>query len=157
MATEVIKEPVSAERVVGTKSVVYSVGNASGTSNGFIWPTKKAGSYVSCGIWGYKGHTGTDIAGVGKGANIYAAAAGTVVRVKWNTTGYGYHLMIDHGGGIQTLYAHCSNMYVKVGQYVNQGDIIAAVGSTGRSTGPHLHFEIRINGQYVNPMNYISK
>ena len=157
LTTEVIKEPVSAERVVGTKSVVYSVGNASGTSNGFIWPTKKAGSYVSCGIWGYKGHTGTDIAGVGKGANIYAAAAGTVVRVKWNTTGYGYHLMIDHGGGIQTLYAHCSNMYVKVGQYVNQGDIIAAVGSTGRSTGPHLHFEIRINGQYVNPMNYISK
>ncbi len=157
LTAEVIKEPVSAERVVGTKSVVYSVGNASGTSNGFIWPTKKAGAYVSAGLWGYKGHTGVDIAGVGRGANIYAAAAGTVVRVRWNTSGYGYHLMIDHGGGIQTLYAHCSNMYVKVGQYVNQGDIIAAVGSTGNSTGPHLHFEIRINGQYVNPLNYVSR
>lgn len=156
LATEVIKEPIPAERVVGTKSVVYSVGNASGTSKGFIWPTKRAGAYVSAGLWGYKGHTGIDIAGVGRGANIYASAAGTVVRVRWNTSGYGYHLMIDHGGGIQTLYAHCSNMYVKVGQYVNQGDVIAAVGSTGNSTGPHLHFEIRINGQYVNALNYIS-
>ncbi len=156
LVTESIKDPVPREMVVGTKNPIYSVGNSSGTSKGFIWPTLKRG-YVSMPIWGYPGHTGTDIAGVGKGANIYAAAAGKVVKVKWGSTGYGYHLIIDHGDGIQTLYAHCSNMFVKVGQYVNQGDIIAAVGSTGNSTGPHLHFEIRINGKYVNPMNYVSR
>lgn len=152
---EVTKEPVAREMTVGTKSVVYSVGNASGTSKGFIWPT--IGGYVSCPIWGYKGHTGMDITGCGYGSNIYASAAGTVVTVKWNTTGYGYHIIINHGDGIQTLYAHCSNIYVKQGQYVNQGDIIAAMGSTGNSTGTHLHFEIRINGQYANPANYVSK
>ena len=85
------------------------------------------------------------------------AAAGTVVTVKWSTSGYGYHIIINHGDGIQTLYAHYSNLYVTVGQYVNQGDIIAAMGSTGNSTGTHLHFEVRVNGQYVNPKNYVSK
>ena len=153
----VTKEPVPREMVVGTKNPIYSVGNSSGTSNGFIWPTKKSGAYVSCGIWGYKGHTGTDITGTGYGSNIYASAAGQVVKVKWGSTGYGYHVIINHGDGIQTLYAHMSNIYVKQGQYVNQGDIIGAMGSTGNSTGTHLHFEIRINGQYVNPLNYISK
>lgn len=155
LATEVITEPVPREVTVGTKNVIYSVGNSSGTKNGFIWPT--IGGYVSCGIWGYPGHTGMDIAGCGYGSNIYAAAAGTVVTVKWNTSGYGYHIIINHGDGIQTLYAHCSNLYVTVGQYVNQGDIIAAMGSTGNSTGTHLHFEVRVNGQYVNPKNYVSK
>lgn len=153
----VTKEPVPREMIVGTKNPIYSVGNSSGTSNGFIWPTKKSGAYVSCGIWGYKGHTGTDITGTGYGSNIYASAAGQVVKVKWGSTGYGYHVIINHGDGIQTLYAHMSNIYVKQGQYVNQGDIIGAMGSTGNSTGTHLHFEIRINGQYVNPLNYISK
>ena len=155
LATEVLKEPVAREMVVGTKNPIYSVGNASGTSKGFIWPT--IGGYVSCGIWGYKGHTGTDIAGCGYGSNIYASAAGTVVKVKWGNTGYGYYVIINHGDGIQTLYAHMSNIYVKQGQYVNQGDIIGAMGSTGNSTGTHLHFEIRINGQYVNPLNYVSR
>ncbi|MBQ7124388.1 MAG: peptidoglycan DD-metalloendopeptidase family protein [Oscillospiraceae bacterium] len=157
LATEIITEPIAAEKVVGTKNPIYSVGNSSGTSKGFIWPTNKAGARVSCEIWGYRGHTGMDITGTGKGSPIYASAAGKVVKVKWGSSGYGYHIIIDHGGGIQTLYAHCSNMYVKVGQYVNQGDVIAAMGSTGNSTGTHLHFEIRINGQYANPRNYISK
>ena len=157
LATETISEPIPREMVVGTKNPVYSVGNASGTSSGFIWPTNKKGAYVSCGIWGYAGHTGTDITGTGYGSNIYASAAGTVVKVKWGSTGYGYYVIINHGNGIQTLYAHCSNIYVKQGQYVNQGDVIAAMGSTGNSTGTHLHFEIRINGQYVNPLKYISK
>ncbi len=154
LATEVITEPIPREVTVGTKSVVYSVGNSSGTSKGFIWPT--IGGYVSCPIWGYSGHTGMDIAGCGYGSNIYASAAGTVTTVKWGTTGYGYHIIINHGDGIQTLYGHCSNLYVTVGQYVNQGDIIAAMGSTGNATGTHLHFEIRINGQYANPANYVS-
>lgn len=155
LATEVTKEPVAREMVIGTKNPVYSVGNSSGSSKGFIWPT--IGGYVSCKIWGYKGHTGLDIAGCGKGSNIYASAAGTVVKVKWGNTGYGNYIIIDHGNGIQTLYAHNSNLYVKQGQYVNQGDIIAAMGSTGNSTGTHLHFEIRINGQYVDPLKYISR
>jgi len=155
LATEVLKEPVAREMTVGTKNPIYSVGNASGTSKGFIWPT--IGGHVSCPIWGYKGHTGVDIAGCGYGSNIYASAAGTVVKVKWGNTGYGYHVIINHGDGIQTLYAHMSNIYVKNGQYVNQGDIIGAMGSTGNSTGTHLHFEIRINGQYVNPLNYVSR
>ena len=157
LVTEVITEPVPQEKIVGTKNPIYSVGNSSGTSSGFIWPTNKKGAYVSCGIWGYPGHTGTDITGTGYGSNIYASAAGTVVKVRWGRSGYGYHVIINHGSGIQTLYAHCSNIYVKEGQYVNQGDIIAAMGSTGNSTGTHLHFEIRINGQYVNPLKYISK
>ncbi|MBQ2795101.1 MAG: peptidoglycan DD-metalloendopeptidase family protein [Oscillospiraceae bacterium] len=157
LATELLKEPVAQEMVVGTKNPIYAVGNASGTSKGFIWPTNKAGAYVSCGIWGYKGHTGTDITGTGHGSNIYASAAGTVVTAKSGRTGYGNYIIINHGDGITTLYAHCSKLYVKVGQYVNQGDIIAAMGSTGNSTGTHLHFEIRINGQYMNPLNYISK
>lgn len=155
LATETLKEPVEREMVVGTKNPIYSVGNSSGTSKGFIWPT--IGGHVSCGFRGYVGHTGMDIAGCGHGSNIYASAAGTVVKVKWGNTGYGYYLIINHGDGIQTLYAHCSNIYVKQGQYVNQGDVIAAMGSTGNSTGTHLHFEIRINGQYVNPANYVSR
>lgn len=155
LTTEVLTEPIPREVTVGSKSVIYSVGNSSGTSHGFIWPT--IGGKVSCGFMGYKGHTGMDISGCGYGSNIYAAAAGTVVTVKWNAKGYGYHVIINHGDGIQTLYAHCSNLYVKVGQYVNQGDIIAAMGSTGNSTGTHLHFEVRVNGQYVNPAKYVSK
>ncbi len=151
----VTKDPVPREMVIGTKNPIYAVGNASGTSKGFIWPT--IGGHVSCPIWGYTGHTGVDIAGCGYGSNIYASAAGQVVKVKWGNTGYGYHVIINHGDGIQTLYAHMSNIYVKQGQYVNQGDIIGAMGSTGNSTGTHLHFEIRINGQYVNPLNYVSK
>lgn len=155
LVTEPISEPVAQEVVRGSKNPIYSVGNSSGTSKGFIWPT--IGGYVSCPIWGYRGHTGVDIAGCGHGSNIYASAAGTVVKVSWGKAGYGYHIIINHGDGIQTLYAHCSNLFVKVGQYVNQGDIIAAMGSTGNSTGTHLHFEIRINGQYVNPLNYTSR
>ena len=157
LATEVLKEPVAREMTVGTKNPVYSVGNSSGTKSGFMWPTNIGGAYVSCGFRGYKGHTGMDITGTGYGSNIYASAAGQVVKVKWGNSGYGYHVIINHGDGIQTLYAHLSNIYVKQGQYVNQGDIIGAMGSTGNSTGTHLHFEIRINGQCVNPANYISK
>ncbi len=151
LATEITKEPVAREVLKGTKNPVYHAGASTG--KGFIWPT--VGGYISCPIWGYKGHTGTDIAGCGKGSNIYASASGTVVKVNWGRTGYGYHVIINHGDGIQTLYAHCSNLYVKVGQYVNQGDVIAAMGSTGNSTGTHLHFEIRINGQYIDARKYI--
>ncbi len=152
LETVPIKDPIPREVVRGTKNPIF-YGTATGTSKGFIWPT--IGGYISCPIWGYKGHTGTDIAGCGKGSNIYASAAGTVVKANWGNRGYGNYIILNHGDGVQTLYAHCQTLYVKVGQYVNQGDIIAAMGSTGNSTGTHLHFEIRINGQYIDARKYI--
>ena len=104
----------------------------------------------------YRGwrHTGLDIA-CGFGKPIYASMAGTVSKVLYNRYGYGYHVIIDHGSGKQTLYAHFSRIYVKVGQRVNQGDAIGSEGSTGYSTGSHLHFEVRINGSRLNPLNYV--
>ncbi len=99
-----------------------------------------------------KTHTGIDI-GAGHGASIVAAATGTVLRAGWNS-GYGNYIVIDHGGGIQTLYGHCSALLVQSGQSVVRGDQIALVGSTGVSTGPHLHFEVLKNGAYTDPMSY---
>lgn len=99
-------------------------------------------------------HKGLDIA-TSTGTPIGAAAGGTVTYAGWNSTGYGNFVLIDHGNGVQTGYAHCSAVYVSVGQYVSQGQTIAAVGSTGNSTGPHLHLEVRINGVCQNPQNYL--
>lgn len=99
-----------------------------------------------------KTHTGIDI-GAGHGADILAAEGGTVLRAGWNS-GYGNYIVIDHGSGIQTLYGHCSALLVETGQAVSRGQKIALVGSTGVSTGPHLHFEVLINGSYTDPMSY---
>lgn len=98
-------------------------------------------------------HTGLDIAAYG-GAPIRAADTGTVIHSGWYG-GYGNCVIIDHGGGYSTLYAHCSALYVGYGQSVKQGSTIAAVGSTGNSTGPHLHFEVRINGNPVDPRGFL--
>lgn len=100
-------------------------------------------------------HSGIDI-GVQKGAPIKAALSGTVSVVRYGSTGYGYYVVIDHGGGVVTLYAHCSKILVEEGQSVSQGDAIAEVGSTGRSTGNHLHFEVRINGEKINPREVLN-
>ena len=94
-------------------------------------------------------HTGIDI-GAGSGSPIRAAAAGTVT-FRGTMSGYGNVILIDHGGGTSTLYAHCSSLVAHEGQQVSQGQLIARVGSTGRATGPHLHFEVRRNGEPVNP------
>jgi murein DD-endopeptidase MepM/ murein hydrolase activator NlpD len=101
-----------------------------------------------------KGHSGIDL-GAPKGTSIRAALSGTVILVRYSTTGYGYHVLIDHGGGFTTMYAHCSKILVYEGQEVSAGDIIALVGSTGRSTGNHLHFEIMVNGEKLNPRAYL--
>jgi murein DD-endopeptidase MepM/ murein hydrolase activator NlpD len=98
-------------------------------------------------------HTGIDIR-VGTGNNIVAANAGKVIKAAWNNS-YGYMVMIDHGGGIVTLYAHNSSLRVSAGDTVSRGQVIALSGSTGVSTGPHLHFEVRVNGKYKNPLSYL--
>ena len=100
------------------------------------------------------GHSGLDL-GAAKGTSIRSAKAGTVKTVVYGSTGYGYYLTIDHGNGMVTLYGHCSQILVREGQTVKAGETIAKVGSTGRSTGNHLHFEVRINGSEKNPRNYL--
>lgn len=101
------------------------------------------------------GHTGLDIAAP-KGTKIKAAASGTVIFAGYSGA-YGNVVKISHGSEIKTYYAHCSKLYVKKGQKVSAGDIIASVGSTGRSTGNHLHFEVVKNGTSLNPQNYLYK
>ena len=125
----------------------------------FAWPCP-ASSYISSSfgnrlhptlkVWLF--HTGIDI-GCAAGKDIVAAASGKVIMSQVYG-GYGNCVMIDHGGGIVTLYGHASKLLVSQGDTVKRGQTIALVGSTGRSTGPHLHFEVRENGQYINPMSY---
>ena len=105
----------------------------------------------------YKFHTGIDI-GAGHNTKILAANSGKVIVAVVNrgNTGYGTYVIIDHGGQISTLYAHCEKLLVKVGDKVLRGQPIALVGTTGSSTGYHLHFEVRINGQYQNPLEYVT-
>ena len=100
-----------------------------------------------------KFHNGVDFA-ANSGTPIMAAYDGTVVGAAYNSS-MGNYVMIDHGDGLFTIYMHASELYVSSGQSVSKGETIAAVGSTGRSTGPHLHFSVRLNGEYVNPWNYL--
>jgi len=153
ITTKVLSEPVNEVVVVGGKTPLAQIPTgAQSTSSNFRWPVD--GGYLSCGINGYWGHTGMDIA-ANAGTAVRAAASGTVVLVKSSATGYGRHIMIDHGGGVQTLYAHNSKLLVSAGQWVEQGELIAQVGRTGRATGNHLHFEVRNNGRYLDPAKFI--
>lgn len=116
----------------------------------YLWP---AVSRIITQYYSWR-HTGVDI-GDHIGQPIYAAANGKVIRSGWNKGGYGNYIIIDHGNGIQTLYGHASALLVEEGQVVSRGEQIAKIGSTGRSTGPHLHFEVRVSGSRLNPLNYI--
>ncbi len=98
-------------------------------------------------------HTGIDI-GAKQGTNIFAANSGTVIVAGWSSKGYGNYVVIDHGGGTSTLYAHMSKIKVSKGAKVTRGQVVGLIGSTGYSTGPHLHFEVLINGNHTNPMQY---
>ena len=100
-----------------------------------------------------KFHNGVDFAAP-SGSPILAAYDGRVVAATYNSS-MGNYVMIDHGDGLYTIYMHASKLYVSSGQTVTKGEQIAAVGSTGRSTGPHLHFSVRLNGSYVSPWNYL--
>ena len=127
-------------------------------SGAMIWPL--AGSITSDFGWrthpitgAQRFHSGIDIGG-DYGDPIYAAQAGTVEYAGW-ISGYGNAVIINHGGGISTLYGHCQSLEVSTGQSVAQGELIAECGSTGNSTGPHCHFEVRVNGEPVNPLAYL--
>lgn len=140
-----------------TGVIAASTGGGSGGGS-LGWPV--AGPVVSSFGWrihpilGYrKFHTGIDIA-AGYGAAIHAAGSGRVIYATW-MGGYGNVIIIDHGNGLSTLYAHQSSLAVGVGASVRRGQTIGAVGSTGFSTGPHLHFEVRVNGNPVDPMGYL--
>jgi murein DD-endopeptidase MepM/ murein hydrolase activator NlpD len=118
----------------------------------FDWPVQGRISSGFGSRWGTM-HYGVDIA-VSTGTPVRAAAAGKVTFSGWNGS-YGYLVKIDHGNGVETRYAHNSALLVKVGQQVNRGSVIARSGNTGRSTGPHVHFEIRLKGKAYNPLSYL--
>ncbi|MBN2898579.1 MAG: peptidoglycan DD-metalloendopeptidase family protein [Clostridia bacterium] len=145
--TEIIKNMKLAETYVGGE---------------MMWPAP--GYYKITSPFGYrihpilkvkKLHTGIDI-GIPYGKPVVAAQSGTVVFAGW-MGGYGKVVLIDHGGGITTLYAHNSNLVVKKGQEVTKGEKVSECGSTGQSTGAHLHFEVRKNGEYIDPLEYVKK
>lgn len=140
-----------------------SSGGSSGSSGSggyvstgnFTWPVPGF-TNISCGY--SSGHKAIDISGGGRtiyGTPIVAADSGKVVTATYHYS-YGNYVMIDHGGGYSTLYAHASSLAVSAGQTVTKGQTIAYVGSTGNSTGPHLHFEVRVNGNRQNPFNWFS-
>ena len=130
----------------------YSPGDATPSAAGFIWPVNGPVTSPFGWRWG-RMHEGIDI-GVGYGTPIHAAASGTVVFSGW-MSGYGNFVIIDHGGGMATAYGHQSSIAAGNGQSVSQGQVIGYVGCTGHCFGPHLHFEVRINGSPVDPLGYL--
>lgn len=148
----VTRENPASARVLGPGACDPVSGGAVGYG-AFVWPSNK--HYLS----GFDytpnaNHWGIDIAG-NLGEATYATDAGVVVYAGWNNYGYGNMIMVDHGNNFQSLYAHLSAINVGCGQSVGQGELIGAIGSTGRSSGPHLHFEIRAISSYVNPWDVL--
>jgi murein DD-endopeptidase MepM/ murein hydrolase activator NlpD len=121
-------------------------------SGSFVWPADN--HFLSGYDYNPPVHRGLDIK-ASLGAPIYAADSGVIVYSGWNDYGYGNLVVIDHGNGWQTVYGHLSQIYVVCGQSVGQGVGIGLAGSTGRSSGAHLHFEVRYNGSFVNPWNVL--
>ncbi|HEY6113038.1 MAG TPA: peptidoglycan DD-metalloendopeptidase family protein [Gaiellaceae bacterium] len=141
-----------AARIQAAQQSAGSTGTGQPSAAGFIWPCD--GVVVSgFGLrWG-RMHEGVDI-GCAYGTPNRAAASGTVIYSGWHG-GYGNLIVVDHGNGLSTAYAHASSLLVGIGQSVSQGDTVSLVGSTGNSSGPHLHFEVRVNGQAVDPLFYL--
>ena len=150
--TEIIKEEITVEAV----PKIIEVGTVNPPT--YIWPcygtiSSYFGSRSSPTAGASTNHKGIDIA-VSTGTSVMATSGGTVTVAGWQS-GYGYVVYIDHGNGVTSRYGHLSKILVSVGDYVSQGDVIARSGNTGNSTGPHLHFEIRVNGTAVNPLSYL--
>ena len=139
-------------RIRGQLAAAQGAGDTTPSSSGLIWPVNGPVTSPFGYRWG-RLHAGIDI-GVPYGTPIHAAASGTVVLAGW-VGGYGNYTCIDHGGGLATCYAHQSSFAVSTGEHVTQGQVIGYVGSTGHSFGPHLHFEVRINGNPVDPLGYL--
>ena len=156
-------EAAEAELQAEIRAALANSSNENFVGGAYLWPvsgyysiTDKFGmrTHPTTGV--YKMHTGVDIAGSGINRKpILAANSGTVLKAGWHTA-YGNYVVIDHGGGCSTLYGHASSLNVKKGQKITRGDVIAYVGSTGYSTGPHLHFEIYENGEYKNPLSFFN-
>ncbi|MCB9743266.1 MAG: M23 family metallopeptidase [Alphaproteobacteria bacterium] len=128
-----------------------------------IWPVQGEGVTLTSGF-GYrrspinnrrKFHNGVDLSAA-RGTRVFAAASGVVIASGYNS-GYGRQISIDHGYGVETRYAHNSSLFVKEGDWVEAGQVIATVGSTGQATGPHLHFELRVDGEFVDPLEYLPR
>jgi murein DD-endopeptidase MepM/ murein hydrolase activator NlpD len=150
----VTRENPSSARVLGAGACDPVSGGAVGYGT-FVFPTNK--HFLSGFDYSEKtNHRGIDLAG-SEGEGVYATDAGVIVYSGWNDYGYGNMVMIDHGNGFQSLYAHLSAIYRGCGQSVGQGEGIGAVGTTGRSSGPHLHFEIMTATWKVNPWDYLQK
>ena len=141
-----------AVRIRAAQSSSTSQADTTPSSAGLIWPVSGPVMSPFGPRWG-RMHTGIDI-GVSYGTPIHAAAAGSVIYATW-MGGYGNLVVLDHGGGLATAYAHQSQIAVSYGQHVEQGDVIGYIGSTGHSFGPHLHFEVRVDGQPVDPLGYL--
>lgn len=143
-------DKIVATKITNTKNIIIpSKAEITNTGTKLLWPaTGRITQYYS---WR---HTGLDIAAK-SGTAVYAAESGTVETSGWNAGGYGYYIIINHGNGIQTLYAHSSKLLVSKGEKVSRGQTIMLMGSTGRSTGSHLHFEVRVGGYKKNPLSYI--
>lgn len=146
---------VTIKKKTANKTNIQTAATIGATSvqatGGGVWPT--VNRRVNCHYMGYSGHTGIDLGGA-VGTAIYAYKSGTVTFAGWGN-GYGLYMKIDHGNGTTTYYAHCSELFASAGQQVSEGQMIAKIGMTGYTTGPHLHFEIRFNGVPVNPYPYI--
>ncbi len=154
-----ISKPVKEKKIVGTAKSSENGGSGSGESTGsFMWPVPHTHNITSYMEWRWgRMHNGIDIAGGGDyGQPFVAADGGTVVWSGDDGGGYGNYVMIDHGNGYMTVYGHACELACSTGDYVSQGQVIGYIGSTGNSTGPHLHFEVRLDGEYQDPLNYVS-
>lgn len=157
-AQAALEEEIRRAQERAKNNTVYDTGE-------WAWPVSPSftliTTYFGYDAWRSGNHGGIDIGNGGMmGANIYASKGGEVIVAKTTYIpgyDYGMYVVIDHGNGYQTLYAHCSAIYVSVGQVVNKGDCIAAVGSTGWATGPHLHFEVRKDGVRIDPLGVVAK
>lgn len=163
-----IEDFLKKQQAANNSSGSSNAGSASSniSTKGWAWPVPYSNSYISSpygyrndpisGV--YKFHSGIDITMANAhGKKLVATKSGTVIRAVHSNSGYGNYIMIDHGGGYSSLYGHCSSLAVSVGDKVSQGQVVAYIGSTGYSTGPHVHFEIRYNGEKQNPSHYVSK
>ena len=155
VSRKVLVQPVSRTVAVGTKKRQNEKGVPSGK---LIWPVPSLHTITTYFTWRWGSfHYGIDISGSGAfGRTIVAADGGTVEQAGWNSGGYGNCVLLSHGNGMETRYGHCSRVLVSAGQKVAKGQAIAQIGSTGYSTGPHLHFEVIRNGTKMDPLKYVS-